>query len=191
MALLIRQAVKATVIGAWLAITLIHPARADEALQLAEQKIKAGLLYNFLKYTEWPLGSTDGASSPLVICIYGADPFDGYLQPMTERTVNQRDIKLHPIHEVTEASECNLLIINSHEESRWPQIRNFLANKSILTVSDMEGFAHAGGMIEFGRKNDRISVEINMQAVTASRLRVEDRLLKLATVVRAGPPTAQ
>ena len=94
-------------------------------LQLAEQEIKAGLLYNFLKYTDWP-PERIGATSSIVVCIFGDDPFGGYLQPMAGRTVNQRTIVLRTIHAPSEAAMCQLLFINANEKDRWPKWRNAL-----------------------------------------------------------------
>ncbi len=37
-------------------VAALSPAHAAESLQLVEQEIKAGLLYNFLRYTDWPIG---------------------------------------------------------------------------------------------------------------------------------------
>jgi hypothetical protein len=56
----------------------------------------------------------------------------------------------------------------------------------MLTVSDFQGFADAGGMIEFTRIENKIGVKIDTVAVMAAHLQVQDRLLKLANAVRGG-----
>ena len=66
------------------------------------------------------------------------------------------------------------------------ELRAALAMKPMLTVSNAEGFADSGGMIEFTRTDNRIGVKINTNAVTAAHLQVEDRLLRLATPASAG-----
>lgn len=169
-----------------LAVLLMLPAPVTAAgnLQLHEQEIKAGLLYNFLKYTDWIPEKTN--NTPITVCIFGDDPFDGYLNPMAGRTVNQREITLRTVRSIQETATCHLLFINANEKSRWPQIVKFLAGKNVLTVSDFSGFADAGGMIEFGHKNEHISAEINLDAVNNAQLQVQDRLLKLVTVVHQG-----
>lgn len=155
----------------------MQPAYADEKLLLAEQKIKAGMLYNFLKYTEWP----DSDFSSFSVCIFGDDPFNGDLSAMMERTVNQKRITLHFIKENTQATSCQLLFINKAEHVRWPELLNYLAKQAVLTVSDMRDFARKGGMIEFRRGYNRINVDINMEAVTAAKLKVKDQLLRLTS----------
>jgi hypothetical protein len=156
------------------------PEAADN-LQLHEQEIKAGLLYNFLKYTTWP-----APSSSMAVCVFGADPFEGYLQPMAGRSVNQMEITLHFVRDVQETGSCNLVFVNADEKGQWPELQKFLARRSILTVSDFEGFTDSGGMIEFTRRNEHVSVDLNIEAVTSAHLHVQDRLLKLVTVVHSG-----
>lgn len=148
-----------------------------------EQDVKAGMLYNFLRYTDWP-GSAH-APGAMTVCVYGADPFSGRLASMAGRTVNQRPIVVRATRTASELAECSLIFINAEERSDWPRLRAALARRHVLTVSDYEGFANAGGMIEFTRANNRVGVRINVAAAEAADLAVQDRLLRLATVVRA------
>lgn len=160
--------------------------RAQEGVRLAEQDIKAGLLYNFLRYTEWPQPAPAGAS--MVVCVYGRDPFGGRLASMAGRTVNQRTIEVRTVHEAAQANTCSLLFLGAEERANWPGLRAQLGERGILTVSDYDGFARSGGMIEFTRVNNRIGVRVNVQAAEAANLSVQDRLLRLASVVRTTGP---
>jgi hypothetical protein len=166
------------------AIGLSFPmeASAKEEIKLYEQEIKAGLLYNFLKYTNWP----EQTSSEISVCIFGPDPFDGYLRPMEGRSVNQRRIRILNIHSINELSECNMLFVSESGKPQWPDIRKSIAGQAILTVSDIRDFAQLGGMIEFGRKDGRISVNLNQDAVNDAELSVQERLLNLVTIVKGG-----
>lgn len=167
------------------ALFLFHaPAAHAQDLRLEEQEIKAGLLYNFLKYTDWPPDTFSGSS--ITVCVFGGDPFDGHLQPMAGRTVNQREIAVRMLRTMSGANGCQLLFVASDERGRWPEIHASLKGKSILTVSDYAGFAQDGGMIEFGHRNNHISAELNMDAASSVRLRIEERMLRLVTVVHPG-----
>ncbi len=161
---------------------LLGPAAAQDGLRLIEQDIKAGLVYNFLRYTRWP---APAQSEPaLTVCLYGGDPFDGRLAPMAGRTVNRRAIQLRAISAERELDQCSAVFINADVRAQWPRLRTYLARRSILTVSDYDGFARAGGMLEFTRLNNRIGVLVNVEAARAADLEVQDRLLRLASVVR-------
>lgn len=165
---------------------MIAPARAQDSLRLVEQDIKAGLIYNFLRYTQWPPPTREGR--PMTVCVYGGDPFGGRLQPMAGRTVNQRTIEVRAVAAEREFDACALVFINSEQREEWPRLRTYLARRSILTVSDYDGFARSGGMLEFTRINNRIGVRMNVGAAEAANLRVQDRMLRLAQVVRTDSP---
>lgn len=174
-----------SLIGLLLAALLVLPASAQN-LQLAEQDIKAGLLYNFLRYTQWPQSAHPDQAA--IVCVYGADPFGGRLAPLAGRTVNQRNIQIRSVRSYADVDACSLLVVSSDERANWPQLRAHLAQRNVLTVSDYDGFAVSGGMIEFTRTNNRIGVLINVAAVQAANLSVQDRLLHLATTVRTASP---
>lgn len=168
-------------LGTLLCTLLTSPPLAGASLELNEQKIKAGLLYNFLKYTQWPESSF--TSSAVTVCIFGDDPFEGNLDAMRDRTVNRREISIRQSRDMEDMRNCHMIFVNAREKSRWPRLRQFLSGKSILTVSDYPAFASSGGMIEFGRHGSRVGASLNAQAVAAAGLRVEERLLRLVTVL--------
>ena len=53
-----------------LAASLLLVSLGAFAEATAEYRVKAGFLYNFIAFTEWP--ATVG--SPLTLCVYGASP---------------------------------------------------------------------------------------------------------------------
>ncbi|MGH7821749.1 MAG: YfiR family protein, partial [Candidatus Binatia bacterium] len=75
----------------------------------------------------------------------------------------------------------------SASEDRWvPEILSELESDSVLTVGDREGFADRGGMINFRLSENRIRLDINVEATRRAGLRVSSQLLKLARIVPAG-----
>jgi len=160
---------------------LCTPAQANEKpLVLYEQKIKAGLVYNLLKYTTWPKAMHNGK---LHICLLGGDPFDGYLSPLEGRTAQQTVISIHHVDEIEKTEKCHLVVIHNTQSNNLPALLEFLHAKSILTISDMKGFALQGGMIEMAKENEKISLYINKEATTQAGLTIEDPMLKLAKIV--------
>jgi hypothetical protein len=162
-------------------VIAVGPAKAEGSLQLFEQEIEAGLLYNFIKYTQWPPDRT-AAMGDVVVCLIGPDPFHGHLQSMAGRTVNRRAIEIRSVNS-QQLDGCWLLYIHADEQSDWPSLQKKVAGKEVLTVANFASFAASGGMIEFTRIDDRIGVKINIDAVAAAHLAVQSRLLRLADTV--------
>jgi len=53
------------------------PTRADEKQDSLEYPVKASLLLNFAKFTEWPAGSAQAVSGAVAICVF----FGGWRGP--------------------------------------------------------------------------------------------------------------
>ncbi len=165
-------------------LLLQYPVNAEEkTLQLYEQKIKAGLVYNLLKYTAWPKESPSQTSGKLQICLFGEDPFDGYLAPLEGRTAQQAPIFIIHINKVEETKDCSVVIIHRSMENNLTELLQFLENKNVLTISDIMQFAQRGGMVEMAKEDEKISLYINKDAVNHAGLNIQGPMLKLAKIV--------
>ena len=173
-------ALRASFIWALTGFVLIGiPAHAD-TVALQENKIKAGLLYNFLKYTTWPENNQAGPDK-IRICLFGGDAFAGALDPLEGRTAQRRNIVIRRVSEIESLRDCHVVFIHRSEEGNLPALLRTLEPYPILSVSDIRGFSRQGGMVEFSRQEDqRIHLYIKKEIVEKSRLRIHDRMLKLA-----------
>jgi YfiR/HmsC-like len=159
-----------------LCLSVATSASAQERLRLVESDVKAGLIYSFLRYTDWPANP----SGPLVVCAWAREELEGRLSPIARRTVNQHEIEFRVVRDPTQLNSCSLLYIGASEGTSWPDLERGLQGRSVLTVSDAVGFAQNGGMVEFFTANSQIGIRVNRSAIRASGLLVQDRLLRLA-----------
>ena len=163
-----------------LALTLAlcwAPARA----QVADTQIKAAFLVNFAKYAEWPAASFATPGAPLKLCIVGRDPFGDTLRPVT---VGGRPLSIERAVSDDALKTCHIAFISESEDRRLPRILALLRGEPVLTVSDIDGFAESGGMIELVLADGRMRFDINLAAANASKFRLSSQLLKLARSVR-------
>lgn len=150
------------------------------AVQLDEEKVKAGLVYNVLKYTHWPANSAVVRDKHLQVCLYGRDAFHGALDPMQGRTAQQFRISIVTIDDVSEIIGCNLLYIARSQESRIAEVLEAARQADILTVSDIRNFSQKGGMIELTMQDRRVRLYVNEPEIGKTRLKLHDRLLRLS-----------
>src|SRR5882724_10668648 len=59
-------------------------AQASDSSDSSEYLIKAGFIYNFAKFVEWPATSFAQPDSPIVIGILGTDPFGNLIDRIIE-----------------------------------------------------------------------------------------------------------
>ncbi len=185
MALLIRNIQMLRVISAVLALAAllrVVPAQA-EAVHLDEQKIKAGLVYNYLKYTSWPVRGGGGEGKYLSVCLYGGDAFGGALDPLDGRTAQQYTIHITRLSSSAGIANCDLLYIDRSQESNLGDILKTAGKDNIFTMSDIANFARRGGMVGFSMQDQRIHMAINKRAAEQSGITIQPRMLRLGEVV--------
>ena len=93
-------------------------------------------------------------------------------------------------HSQSEAigENCQIVYISESKKAFLNPILQSLAGTPILTLSDIEGFAEQGGMLQFTYLSKRIGFLINQQSAKASHLTIAAPLLDLATVVDSRSP---
>jgi hypothetical protein len=159
----------------------IAAAQSDHA---DEYDVKAALLFNFTKFVEWPQDSFQDAAAPIVIGIIGDDPFGGNLLHMIEgKTVRGRYLVIRKERFGDDLRRCEVLFISASERQRSTRILGSLRGASVLTVSDIGGFAEAGGTMQFVTEERQLRLVVNLDAARQSKLLVSAKLLALARVI--------
>jgi hypothetical protein len=153
-----------------------------------EYQVKAAFLYNFAKFVEWPPEAFRSDKDPLRICVLGANPFGSSLSDMLRgKTVLGRPIALADLTDAAQAADCQIVFVSESERKRVRLILKTLPHTGILTVSESEGFAAHGGMVNFTREGGHLGFEINAAVASDARLRISSRVLQLARIVKSGP----
>jgi hypothetical protein len=153
---------------------------AEESSQVAN-KVKAGYLFNFAKFVEWPRESFQGKDSPIIVSVMGKDLIAGVIQETLRGTsIDGHPLEVRLVPETTEAIDCHLLFICASEKKRLPKIFETQRGKHILTVSDIEHFNEEGGMICLRKEGVNIRFEINQQDAEKAGLKISSKLLQLA-----------
>jgi hypothetical protein len=148
--------------------------------------VKAAFLFHFAQYVEWPDGALKDASSPLVYCTIGEDPFRGALDATLKgKTIGGHSVEVRHLQKVSPG--CHLVFIGEAEKKQIPATLGMLKGSPALTVGESPGFAQQGGMIGLFLEENKIRFEINLETTTQANLKISARLLALAKRVIGGP----
>lgn len=173
-----RIALLAVLCGA-LGLTPWTPAKAAP-----EYQVKAAFLFNFSQFVSWPPRAFASATSPIVIAVLGRNPFGSDLIAIVRgERVGEHPLIVRQYGDVSEVDRCHILFIDRSESARLPHILAALRGRNILTVSDIDGSARTGVMIDLVRDDQHIRMEINNVAARASGLTISSDLLRLARIV--------
>ncbi len=172
---------------AFISVLLSASASPAQESRPTESQVEAAYLYNFGKFITFPPNRA-GKFDPFSICILGKDPFREALDATVRgESINGKKITVQRLVNMQHAETCSILFVSSSEESHLPAIVAPAKTLSLLTVSDMKGFAERGGIIQLVRQQDRIRFEVNLAAAQESHLTLSSELLKVAVrVVQKG-----
>lgn len=164
--------------------TVARPAAAQRVGPSLERKVQAGFLLNFARYVEWPAEAFPTAGSPLRIGVLGDDPFGVFLdQTVQGETVNGHGVVVQRSQAVDTLRECQIVFVSRSAAVQEGKDLAVLAGRPILTVGEVAGFAHRGGVVNFYLDNARVRFEISRLASERAGLKVSPQLLRLARIV--------
>lgn len=153
----------------------------------SEYQVKAAFLFNFAKFVEWPADAFASSQAPFVICVLGEDPFG----PMLDTTLAGKTMGTHPvllrrIKEHNDARRCHIVFVSSSESRNFAAVVDSVRGFAVLLVGDTDGFAAAGGSIEFTIEGNHVRFLINPDAAQRAGLMLSSKLLMLARIVHDG-----
>lgn len=172
------------VLAFWAAV---FAARADSLTAAAEleYKVKAGFIYNFLKFVDWPQGSFHSEASPFRIALWKDDLSAGPMkEALANKSLRQRRIELVLIDEIGDAGGCHLIFLSRQQTGRIAETLGRLEALPVLTVGEVESFAARGGVINFVRKGESFRFEVNLGSADLKGLKVSGQLANVATLVK-------
>jgi len=133
---------------------------------------------------DWPVQAFPHSSSPIVIGVLGSDPFGAALDDVVRgEMVKGRPLVVRRFQRIEELTDCHILFVSRSERARLEPIVQTLKGRSILTVSDLEGFAGDGGVIGFVLVDNKIRLRVNLEAARDAGLTLSSKLLRPAQIV--------
>jgi hypothetical protein len=149
-----------------------------------EYEIKAAFLYNFAKFVEWPPTAFSDPKQPLGVCVFGRDPFGHALEDaLFGKSIGNHPVMLGRARQLPDLAGCQVVFVSAAESSRLAEIVGGLRGHNALLVGETEGFASAGGAIQFVLDQNRVRFAINPDAADRAGLKISSKLLALATIV--------
>lgn len=168
------------------AITLgILLAAAAHAQSTDEYKVKAAVLYNVIKFVEWPPRTFKNPGDPIVIGVLGKSPVGDALEVQANgKQFDSRPFQVRQLADVQQASACQIVFVGSSERKRFALLLRQIQPAGVLTVGDSDDFAGEGGIINFKIEGGTVHLQINLEAARRQQLQISARLLSLAEIVR-------
>lgn len=152
-----------------------------DAVSVSPTEFKAAFLSKIVPYVKWPGDALPKAGGPLVVGLFGHDPFDGLLQKLLAgQTLYNRKVVVEVLTHTNRIGECQVLYVPSDKLAEWLKLKPEGAGHGILTVgADRTGrFLKSGGI--FNLLVDEHKLEISRRNAEKAGLKINSQLLRIA-----------
>lgn len=138
-----------------------------------EFQLKTAYLFHFAELVEWP------SSAPVSICLRGASPIRDYLQALEGQRID--GVAVH-VRFDERAADCRILFLSNIDELTQRLIEQ-AREDHVLLVSDVDGFARHGGMVQFTLRDNKLKLVINLSEAKLAGLKLSSKLLRMAEIL--------
>ena len=154
---------------------------------MTEKQVKALFLVNFAKYVDWPSDSLAAGNDSFVIGLFGECKLaDDLAKAVVGRTVSGHGIRIQQVRNQDEARACRIVFISHAEKKRLVELLEQVRGLPVLTVGETDEFCQLGGIITFIKKDDKVRLQIELDAARRAGLEISSRLLSVADRVNGG-----
>ena len=146
-----------------------------------EHELHAMMIYNFLKYIQWP---ADKNSGEFVIGVLKDDDVFNTLNTWygnKERGGKKFIIK--KFESAAEVSDIHLLYVGSSGSNQFEEVLGKVASPPVLTVSNKKGLGEKGSCINFRVMDGRLKFELNQSAMNNAKLKTSSQLTAMAIII--------
>jgi YfiR/HmsC-like len=144
-------------------------------------ELHAGMVYNFIKYIQWP-NETEGGD--FVVGVMGDENLFELLK--TRYDGKPKGSKKYVIRKLTaagEAADCQVVYLGKAKSKEFENVKNNTTGKPVLTITDGNGLGQKGSCINFKVIEGKLKFELNQATVGSSNLKVSSQLSSMAIVI--------
>lgn len=146
----------------------------------SEYRVKAGFVYNFIGFTDWP----EGTGPELPVCVYGTSAISDELFRLNGRELGGRALALRIPDDIEGLAGCRVVFVAASAAASLRRIATKLAAEPVLLIAENTGALADGAMINLAISQSRVIFSVNLAASRRSGLTLSARMLQLATEVR-------
>lgn len=160
---------------------LVFATGGVSAQERPTHEIHAAMVYNFIKYVQWP---NEGESGEFVVGVIGDDNvFNTLKQWYDGKPKGSKKYVIRKLSAATEAAECSVVYVGKSKNRDFDVIKTSTTGKSILTITDGSGMGQKGSCINFKVVEGKLKFELNQAVLGGASLKVSSQLSSMAILI--------
>jgi YfiR/HmsC-like len=147
----------------------------------AMHEVHAAMLYNFIKYVQWP---NEAEGGEFVVGVMGEDDVFNTLKTWYDgKPKGSKKYVIKKLNAANEAASCQVVYLGKGKSGQFENIKSSVSGKSILTITDGNGLGQKGSCINFKVVDGKLKFELNQATVNSANLKVAGQLSSMAIVI--------
>jgi hypothetical protein len=139
------------------------------------------MMYNFVKYIQWPDNNTSGE---FVIGVIGNQEIFNTLNAWYGgKPKGNKTYVIKKFNNATELDNCDVVFIDKSKSGEFDKVKAKVTGKGTLIITDKPGLAEKGSAINFRTIDSKLKFELNQKAVESSNLKVSGALASMAILI--------
>jgi len=144
-------------------------------------EIHSMLMFNFIKYVEWPEASKSGN---FVIGVYGDDEVLATLKTFyTNRSVKGQNVQIVKITDVNTVNNAHVVYLADDMNNQFDQVKQKFSGKPTLIITDGSNLGKKGSCINFKEIGGKLKFEINQASIQQNNLKVSNQLASMGIMI--------
>lgn len=151
------------------------------AQERPEHEIHAAMLFNFIKYVQWP---DEGAAGDFVVGVMGEDNVFNTLKAWYDgKPKGAKKYVIKKLNTAADAASCHVVYLGKSKSKEFENIKSAIAGKPVLTVTDGNGLGQKGSCINFRVIDGKLKWELNQATFGSSNLKVSGQLASMSILI--------
>ena len=144
-------------------------------------EIHAQMIYNFIKYIQWP---SEGEAGEFIVGIIGEDDVFNTLKSYYDgKPKGAKKYSIRNLASADEAATCAVVYIGKNKSGKFDAVKTAASGKPILTITDSSNLGRKGSCINFKVLDGKLKFELNQASIASSTLKVSSQLSSMAILL--------
>ena len=144
-------------------------------------ELHAMLIFNFVKYIEWP---ADAKGGDFIIAVYGDnDVYDQMNKLYGGKAIKGQNVKVISAKSANDINNAHLIYLADNKSGDFDAVLGASTGKPTLLITDKNGLGEKGANINFKTVDGKLKFEINEAAFSKNNLKVSSQLVTMAIVI--------
>lgn len=144
-------------------------------------EIHSMLIFNFIKYIDWPEASKSG---DFVIAVYGDEEVFKQLNTFySNRPIKGQNAKIVSASSISDINSAHVVYVAEKKSNDFESLQTKFTGKPTLIITDRSGLGKKGSCINFKEVGGKLKFEINQASFDSNQLKISSQLVSMGIMI--------